>query len=714
MNSKWVNGLDSLYPARTKFYRQQAYLFCMSFTNECVMNGLHVHRPLSRLLSASDPSERSKAFKELVAVKAGEGFGLNESTDKDGFLDSLEAGRTFGELTLDAWLARAFASEYIAQAQKLAGGSWAETAQMRITRLLPIYVWLCRDAIARGQQAEAAKILSQAEQHVAMRLTREWRSGGAKAAETLVQLRPHLREMADLRSTLYQTTTPQDRQHAAESAFASMQYPQIADVALEILSTQQRRGSVDPNLGRTLAAREELTGELGRIDALAKAKLAYQGPGEVAAAKAAINGKIKAADARIKAALPVATNSTTLEPLKLSAMMSLLRDSEVLISSAVGSEHISFVMLDRQRAQFWQVPFGRQELEKRIAQLRHGVEENDKGTLEKFPLDAAHRLFVDLFGPVQQQLLAADHALFAVDGPLLGMPLHMLLTEPAHVNPASQGDYRNAKLKWFVYGPAISVVPSLRSVEALRKAPASKAVLAFAGVGNPILTGAKGALRKATVTRLLGGRGQVDPQQVRLLEPLPETADELSRVANSIGGRKEDLFVRERANEATVKQLDLSRYRIISFATHGLMAGDLSGLVEPALVLTPPDNATPLNDGLLTASEIASLKLDSDLVILSACNTAAANGTPQGEGLSGLARAFFAAGSRGVIVSHWAVPSKSTAILMARTAAIKGSGSQMNWAKALRAAMIELIEKTGGTEFAHPIYWAPFVAVGAG
>ena len=105
--------------------------------------------------------------------------------------------------------------------------------------------------------------------------------------------------------------------------------------------------------------------------------------------------------------------------------------------------------------------------------------------------------------------------------------------------------------------------------------------------------------------------------------------------------------------------MDLSDYRVLAFATHGLVSGELSGLGEPALVFTPPETGTEADDGLLTASEIATLELDADWVILSACNTAAADGTPGAEGLSGMAKAFFYAGARALLVSHWAVNSEA-------------------------------------------------------
>ncbi len=105
------------------------------------------------------------------------------------------------------------------------------------------------------------------------------------------------------------------------------------------------------------------------------------------------------------------------------------------------------------------------------------------------------------------------------------------------------------------------------------------------------------------------------------------------------------------------------------FATHGLVAGDLSGLAEPALVLTPPAAPTDADDGLLTASEIAALKLNAEWVVLSACNTAAGEGEGA-EALSGLARAFFYAGARALLVSHWAVYSQAATELTTTTFAM--------------------------------------------
>jgi CHAT domain-containing protein len=125
--------------------------------------------------------------------------------------------------------------------------------------------------------------------------------------------------------------------------------------------------------------------------------------------------------------------------------------------------------------------------------------------------------------------------------------------------------------------------------------------------------------------------GLVDVAEIRSQVPLPETADELCAVARSLGVPESDIWLGARAREGGIKRLsasgDLATYRIVHFATHGALAGELKGGAEPGLILTPPREATSGDDGYLAASEIAGLKLDADWVILSACNTAAGGAT---------------------------------------------------------------------------------------
>jgi CHAT domain-containing protein len=159
----------------------------------------------------------------------------------------------------------------------------------------------------------------------------------------------------------------------------------------------------------------------------------------------------------------------------------------------------------------------------------------------------------------------------------------------------------------------------------------------------------------------------------------------------------------------------LSGARVIAFATHAGVAGELPGLAEPALVLTPPAGASETDDGLLTVSEAAGLRLDADLVVLSACNTAAPDGTPGAAGLSGLAKAFVHAGSRSLLVSHWAVLSDAAERLTTGMFAELAREPGLGRSEALRRSMLALLDGSGRENLlAHPAAWAPFVLVGEG
>jgi CHAT domain-containing protein len=227
------------------------------------------------------------------------------------------------------------------------------------------------------------------------------------------------------------------------------------------------------------------------------------------------------------------------------------------------------------------------------------------------------------------------------------------------------------------------------------------------------LVGLRGGAR--AMTRSNGGIADV--ADIRSWAPLPETADELCDVAHDLGvDPKTHLYLGALATETKIKQLSadgtLAKYKIVHFATHGAVAGQVSRTSEPGLLLTPPDKASETDDGYLTASEIAALKRDADWVILSACNTAA-GGARGAEALSGLARAFFYTGARSLLVSHWEVASESTVKLITKAIAELKANPKMGRAEALRRSMLSMIT-TGKDYEARPAFWAPFVLVGEG
>ena len=206
------------------------------------------------------------------------------------------------------------------------------------------------------------------------------------------------------------------------------------------------------------------------------------------------------------------------------------------------------------------------------------------------------------------------------------------------------------------------------------------------------------------------------------LPRLPDTAVELASIAGALGlDPAKVLYLGKKANEQAVETADLSRYRIVDFATHGLVAGDLNGLTQPALALTAPAVAGVGGDGLLTMEKILALKLDADWVVLSACNTA--TGAAAGaEAASGLGQAFFYAGTRALLVTNWSVHSQSARDLVTDLFRRQAADPKLTRAEALRQAELALMDGQGFRDdkgktlfsYAHPLFWAPYTIIGEG
>jgi CHAT domain-containing protein len=364
----------------------------------------------------------------------------------------------------------------------------------------------------------------------------------------------------------------------------------------------------------------------------------------------------------------------------------------------------------------------------------------DAGVLP-FDLARAHELYHSLFGEIVD-LVAAKHLLVVASGPLASLPFHVLVASEARQSDVTEpANY--ARADWLARRAAVSVLPSVASLSALRKfARPSQASAPYIGFGNPLLLGSDGTDRRAWAKQNCPPSGAhpvsnvgaraiaprppaarrgafADVEALRLQAPLPETADELCTVARLMGAPEASVYLGERATETALKTLsangELGRARILHFATHGLLAGEadrvLQSRAEPALMLTPPQQASDEDDGLLTASEVAQLKLDADWVVMSACNTAAGDKFDS-DALSGLARAFFYAGSRALLVSHWYVDSEAAVALTSGAFAELKVTPTVGRAEALRRSMLALIHKGGRN--AHPANWAPFVVVGEG
>jgi CHAT domain-containing protein len=350
-----------------------------------------------------------------------------------------------------------------------------------------------------------------------------------------------------------------------------------------------------------------------------------------------------------------------------------------------------------------------------------------------FDLALSHHLYKHLLGPAEDLLRGKTHLIEVPYGVLTSLPLQVLITDgPVVVHPGLKDLAMFREAHWLIRRHAVSVIPSVSSLEGLRVHAKrhGERQRPLVGFGNPRFTTApvvarsdkrgrsRSTIQVASAMRTRGfssyWRGaEVNLTALRGLPELPETEQELKTVARSLGAPLRDLRFSTAATETAVKQMDLSAYRIVYFATHGLVAGEVQGLGEPALVLTPPDTPSALDDGLLTASEVAQLRLNADWVVLAACNTAAGD-TPGADALSGLARAFFQAGARALLVSHWRVGSEAAAKLTTSTFDQQRRAPDIGRAEALRRAMLAYMADSNDPWSGHPGFWAPFSVVGEG
>jgi CHAT domain-containing protein len=419
-----------------------------------------------------------------------------------------------------------------------------------------------------------------------------------------------------------------------------------------------------------------------------------------------------------------------------------LQADEALLSFYFGRE-ASFVWVAAKGSPvaFAIIPSTADAINDRIAALRRAFDTPAASfaTLPPFDLTLAHELYALLLKPVEQAWQPAKRLIVVTNGALGLFPLGVLPVAPVTLLPDRKlrfGEHRD--VPWLARTHAVSLVPAIAAFRALRQLPAGPQKREpMIGFGDPYFndqqaaeegqqTSAEVAQDDAMSSRAPFARRAVpqlqDLDSVRLaqLPRLPDTAEELRSIAHALGvDPAKALKLGRAANEQAVKTIDLGKYRIVAFSTHGLMAGDLDGLTQPALALTAPNVANVPGDGLLTMEEVLALKLDADWVALSACNTAA--GAAAGaEAASGLGRAFFYAGSRSLLVTNWSVESASARELVSSIFLRQAVDQSLTRDETLRQAMMALLDAQGPKDaageiifsYGHPLFWAPYSLLG--
>jgi CHAT domain-containing protein len=413
-------------------------------------------------------------------------------------------------------------------------------------------------------------------------------------------------------------------------------------------------------------------------------------------------------------------------PLKAREVQALLSGDEAMVVFALGDKESFVFALTRDNSDWKKIPFGADAILQKVAEFRReldvGQASDASGKANLFDLAMANELYVALLGSVEPLVADKRSLLIAPSGALTALPFHLLVTDkPAAAIPEKIEGYRETA--WLLKRQAVSVLPSVTSLKALRGfAQRDQAAKPMTGFGDPVFSPSGGGSEKRMASRSVTsiaygdfwqGAGVDRARLAQALPQLPDTANELNSVARDLAVPASDIHLGADASETMVKRLALADYRIVYFATHGLVAGDIKDLAEPSLALSIPKQPSALDDGLLTASEVAQLKLNADWVVLSACNTIAGD-KPGAEALSGLARSFFYAGARALLVTHWAVDSEAATRLTTSTFDLLKANPRIGRAEALRRAVLAYLNDGSSAKNAYPALWGAFALIGEG
>ena len=487
-----------------------------------------------------------------------------------------------------------------------------------------------------------------------------------------------------------------DRTMALTSARLSTQTPGLSDLLQRLDSAMQKEAGQRLQLATEQARSVE--------DRSAEAEEQYST--EIAA-----QGKIIAEVRKnIVDKFPDFSSLTDAKGPNLDQLRGRLGVDEGMLVYLVGKKTSFVQLVTRNKTIVAPVPVGSAALETVVARLRRGLE-IEGSSVNDFDLDAAHGLYQDLFAGLKDEIADLKRLVIVPAGALANLPFGVLVTKP----PAL-GQYVSAH--WLTNDFDISYSPTITSFVNLRSTRlVGQHARKLLAVGNPVLAplqrvAAQEAAFASVISSCQSG-DIIPPQLLRSLASLPDTANEIYNVSKALGGNASDILLGGQATEPTLRARNLADYRILYFATHGLLPGEIRCQSQPGIVLTPPSEPaeTHFGDGLFDASEIAALPMTADLVVLSACNTAASGKADGGQSLSGMAASFFRAGAKSLLVSHWQVPSAATGALMSSMFATLSKTPNMSVDTALRTAQSGL-SKTPG--FAHPFFWAAFVLMGDG
>jgi CHAT domain-containing protein len=409
---------------------------------------------------------------------------------------------------------------------------------------------------------------------------------------------------------------------------------------------------------------------------------------------------------------PAIAELATPRPLPITDFQRRLRNGEVIVATLVTPLDLYVWGISHDKVMFVRQRVTERDVQTLVQRLRAGLLPIGAGTLPAFDAAAAHDLHRLVFEPLKSVLQGATDVVWFGHGPLGAVP-PAVLVEKAPPKPQLRTPQEFAATRFLVDRYAFSSLADLSLFVWHRDKPRpAHGAQRLLGVGAPLLTAEEVA--GGPRSRSYDLAGGLDGKALAELPKLAESVDEMKGLAAVVGDPNATLWLGPEATERRFVGDALRPYSLVALATHGFLPGEVRDVPEPALMLALDATSKDRFDGILTSREIAGLQLDADLVILSACNTASADGRPRAEAFTGLSQAFFTAGARTLMASHWPVMSGAAVQLTVDTVS-RGSKDSLAWSRSLQRAM-QSARRAGVSSpiESHPSYWGPFVIVGDG
>jgi CHAT domain-containing protein/tetratricopeptide (TPR) repeat protein len=405
-------------------------------------------------------------------------------------------------------------------------------------------------------------------------------------------------------------------------------------------------------------------------------------------------------------------------PVTVAEIEKVLRPGEAFFKLTEVRNYAFGILIDNNGAQIYRVARNNATIDGLAERTRASID----GGGEKLPIfdvGASRALFQLVVGPVERRLLDAKMLIVDPSGPLERLPIGVLVTDQASVDSfkttrrADPYDY--TRTNFLARRLTLSSALSPRSLLVARALPESHAPLPFMGFAEHMPIPFEGQAGTTMVS--IGSGCQVELNAIADLshQLAPIDKSELVRAGNALGLRETPMLTDAAFTDtAVLKRTDLDQFQVLHFATHGLTEGQWGCAKSPPALVTSLGD--PGSDGILSFNEIARLRLDANLVVLSACETAsgvsqaearAAGQEEAGNTLEGLVRAFLAANARAVLTTYWPISDEGESEALIED--FYRSARSGTIGEALKTAQLAIMSQKASS---HPIYWGPFFIVG--